>query len=290
MPRFFIDGAPDGGRITLYGEDAHHLVKVLRMKAGESLTLCDSAGHDYFCTLEEAAKDAAICLVEGVEPSQGEPETHVTLYMGLPKGDKMDFIVQKAVELGAVEIVPFLAAEGVEPSQGEPETHVTLYMGLPKGDKMDFIVQKAVELGAVEIVPFLAARSVSRPDAKTLQKKCERWRKIAREAAMQSGRGRIPAVGEPVSQAQAAVAAARCDAALFLYENERKTGIKQALAGKPLRTVALMVGPEGGFAPEEAETATEAGMQSVSLGPRILRCETAPLAALAAVMYETGNL
>lgn len=243
MPRFFIDGEPDGGRITLCGEDAHHLVKVLRMKAGESLTLCDSAGHDYLCTLEEAAKDAAICRVEEVEPSQGEPETHVTLYMGLPKGDKMDFIVQKAVELGAVEIVP-----------------------------------------------FLAARSVSRPDAKTLQKKCERWRKIAREAAMQSGRGRIPAVGEPVSQAQVAVAAARCDAALFLYENERKTGIKQALAGKPLRTVALMVGPEGGFAPEEAETATEAGMQSVSLGPRILRCETAPLAALAAVMYETGNL
>ena len=90
MPRFFIDGEPDGGRITLCGEDAHHLIKVLRMKAGESLTLCDSAGHDYLCTLEEAAKDAAICRVEEVEPSQGEPETHVTLYMGLPKGDKMD--------------------------------------------------------------------------------------------------------------------------------------------------------------------------------------------------------
>lgn len=241
MPRFFIDGSPCGERFTLTGEDAHHLVKVLRMKPGESLTLCDSAGHDYLCTLEEAAKDAAVCRVEGIEPS------------------------------------------------GEPTARVTLYMALPKGDKMDFIVQKAVELGAAEIVPFLAARSVSRPDAKTLQKKCERWRKIAREAAMQSGRGLIPAVGEPVSHAQAAVAAARCDAALFLYENERETGIRQAIGGKSPRTVALMIGPEGGFAPEEAEASVKAGMQSVSLGPRILRCETAPLAALAAVMYETEN-
>ncbi|MBP3312048.1 MAG: 16S rRNA (uracil(1498)-N(3))-methyltransferase [Butyricicoccus sp.] len=243
MPRFFIDGTPSGERITLTGEDAHHLVKVLRMKPGESLTVCDSAGHDYLCTLEEAAKDAAVCRVDGVTASVGEPAARVTLYMGLPKGDKMDFIVQKAVELGAAEIVP-----------------------------------------------FLAARSVSRPDAKTLQKKCERWRKIAREAAMQSGRGQVPAVGAPVSQAQAAVAAAGCDAALFLYENERETGIKAVLGGKSPRTVALMVGPEGGFAPEEAEAAVQAGMQSVSLGPRILRCETAPLAALAAVMYETGDL
>lgn len=243
MPRFFIDGAPAGERITLTGEDAHHIARVLRMKPGESLVVCDGAGQDYACVLEETVKDAAVCRVEGISPSAGEPGTHVTLYMGLPKGDKMDFIVQKAVELGAAEIVP-----------------------------------------------FLAARSVSRPDGKTLQKKRERWRKIAREAAMQCGRGRIPAVGEPVSQAQAAVAAAAHDIALFLYENERETGIRRVLAGRRPRTVALMIGPEGGFAPEEAEAAVGAGMQSVSLGPRILRCETAPLAALAAVMYETGNL
>ena len=94
MPRFFIEETPSGGYITLTGEDAHHLVKVLRMKPGESLTVCDSAGHDYLCTLEEAAKGAAVCRVHGATASVGEPETRVTLYMGLPKGDKMDFIVR----------------------------------------------------------------------------------------------------------------------------------------------------------------------------------------------------
>ena len=81
MPRFFIEETPSGGYITLTGEDAHHLVKVLRMKPGESLTVCDSAGHDYLCTLEEAAKGAAVCRVHGATASVGEPETRVTLYM-----------------------------------------------------------------------------------------------------------------------------------------------------------------------------------------------------------------
>ena len=243
MPRFFIDSLPVDGKAVVTGEDAHHMLKVLRMKAGESLILCDGQGHDYSCTFMQANGDTAECQVQEVLPSRGEPNVRVTLYMGLPKGDKMDFIVQKAVELGAVEIVP-----------------------------------------------FLAERSVSRPDAKTLRKKCERWRKIAREAAMQCGRGCVPVVGEPLTQKQAAEQAAACDAPLFLYEDEREFGIRQALRGKQPRSVALMIGPEGGFAPAEAETAKQAGMQSVSLGPRILRCETAPLAALSVVMYETGNL
>lgn len=243
MPRFFIDIPPEDGTAVVTGEDAHHMLKVLRMKPGESLTLCDSRGSDYACTFVQVAPEGAVCRVEGVSRSRGEPDVCVTLFMGLPKGDKMDFIVQKAVELGAAEIVP-----------------------------------------------FLAERSVSRPDAKTLRKKCERWRKIAREAAMQCGRGCVPSVGEPVTQAQAAQMAAGSDAPLFLYEDEREHGIRQALAGRRPATVSLMIGPEGGFAPQEAQTAVQAGMLSVSLGPRILRCETAPLAALSAVMYETGNL
>lgn len=243
MSRFFIDYTPKGEQITLTGEDAHHIVKVLRMQPGESLTVCDGAGHDYDCVLAQTASDGAVCDILGMTASAGEPSTAVTLYMGLPKGDKMDFIVQKAVELGAVRIVP-----------------------------------------------FLAARSVSRPDARTLSKKCERWRKIAREAAMQCGRGLVPAVGEPLTQAQAAAEAAACDLALFLYENEWDTGIRQVLSGRNPATVALMVGPEGGFTLSEAEAAAAAGMQSVSLGARILRCETAPLAALSVVMYDTGNM
>lgn len=243
MPRFFMDTQPADGKLALAGEDARHLLKVLRMRPGENLTLCDGKGTDYLCTFVGAEQDTAVCQVERTEPSRGEPNVAVTLFMGLPKGDKMDFIVQKAVELGACEIVP-----------------------------------------------FLAMRSVSRPDAKTLHKKCERWRKIAREAAMQCGRGRIPIVGDAVSQQEAVQMAVQMDAPLFLYENERENSFRQRLQESAPRTVALMVGPEGGFAPEEVQTATDAGMYSVSLGPRILRCETAPLAALSAVMYQTGNL
>ena len=161
-------------------------------------------------------------------------------------------------------------------------------MALPKGDKMEFIVQKAVELGVSRIVPYLSKNCVSRPD-KT-EKKVERWRKIAAEAAKQCGRGRLPEVAAVVSVAQAIAQAAESETALFFYENEKPTGLHDALAGGVKDTVSLMVGPEGGFDPAEAKAAVDAGLQSVSLGTRILRCETAPIAALAAVLYAGGNM
>ena len=161
-------------------------------------------------------------------------------------------------------------------------------LALPKGDKMEFIVQKAVELGVSRIVPYLSKNCVSRPD-KT-EKKVERWRKIAAEAAKQCGRGRLPEVAAVVPVAQAIAQAAESETALFFYENERRTGLHDALAGGVRDTVSLMVGPEGGFDPAEARAAVDAGLQSVSLGTRILRCETAPIAALAAVLYAGGNM
>ena len=161
-------------------------------------------------------------------------------------------------------------------------------LALPKGDKMEFIVQKAVELGVSRIVPYLSKNCVSRPD-KT-EKKVERWRKIAAEAAKQCGRGRLPEVAAVVPVAQAIAQAAESETALFFYENEKRTGLHDALAGGVRDTVSLMVGPEGGFDPAEAKAAVDAGLQSVSLGTRILRCETAPIAALAAVLYAGGNM
>ena len=170
----------------------------------------------------------------------------------------------------------------------EPKQSITLFMALPKGDKMEFIVQKAVELGVSRIVPYLSKNCVSRPD-KT-EKKVERWRKIAAEAAKQCGRGRLPEVAAVVPVAQAIAQAAESETALFFYENEKRTGLHDALAGGVRDTVSLMVGPEGGFDPAEAKAAVDAGLQSVSLGTRILRCETAPIAALAAVLYAGGNM
>ncbi|MFR4414536.1 MAG: 16S rRNA (uracil(1498)-N(3))-methyltransferase [Butyricicoccus sp.] len=239
MPRFFVDQQPQDGVLTLTGENAHHAGRVLRLRVGEGVTLCDGAGMDFDCTVEAVEKEAVTCRVVSCHAADTEPKQAITLFMALPKGDKMEFIVQKAVELGVSRIVP-----------------------------------------------YLSKNCVSRPD-KT-EKKVERWRKIAAEAAKQCGRGRLPEVTAVVPVAQAIAQAAESETALFFYENEG--GPVCTCAAGVRDTVSLMVGPEGGFDPAEAKAAVDAGLQSVSLGTRILRCETAPIAALAAVLYAGGNM
>lgn len=240
MPRFFVP--PFSGEETaVTGEDGRHIARSLRMKVGEPLTLCDGLGTDYHCEITGFAGDEVFVRV-----------------------------VERA------------------PSRSEPSVKVTVYQGLPKGDKMDAIVQKAVELGAWEIVPVLMRRSVSRPDAKAAVKKAARWQKIAEEAAKQSGRGILPQVLAPMEFSKAAERAAEAGPVLLFYEG----------GGEPLKELvypdssqlSFFVGPEGGVAEEEAQLLTEMGAQVATLGPRILRTETAPLAALAAIMLLTGNL
>lgn len=241
MPRFFIADMPENGLLTLRGEDAHHAARVLRLRVGEAVTLCDGQGTDYGCTVESAAPDAVVCRVHSTQPSETEPKQRVTLFMALPKGDKMELIVQKAVELGVCAVVP-----------------------------------------------YLSKNCVSRPDKP--EKKVARWQKIADEAAKQCGRGRLPTVSAVVPFDEALRLAAAHETRLFFYENEKQTGLRDALAGGVGKTVSLLIGPEGGFAPAEAEAARQAGLTSVSLGTRILRCETAPIAALSAVLYAGGNM
>ena len=240
MPRFFVDQQPQDGVLTLTGENAHHAGRVLRLRVGEGVTLCDGAGMDFDCTVETVEKEAVTCRVVSCHAADTEPKQAITLFMALPKGDKMEFIVQKAVELGVSRIVP-----------------------------------------------YLSKNCVSRPD-KT-EKKVERWRKIAAEAAKQCGRGRLPEVAAVVPVAQAIVQAAQSETALFFYENEKRTGLHDALAGGVRDTVSLMVGPEGGFDPEEIRTATEAGIQPITLGKRILRTETAGFTTIAWLMYQLEN-
>ena len=241
MPRFFVEQPPQDGVLTLEGESAHHAARVLRLRPGEAVTLCDGRGMDFDCIVESVDRQTVVCRVQNSHPALTEPAQRITLFMALPKGDKMEWIVQKAVELGASEIVP-----------------------------------------------YLSKNCVSRPDR--TESKVERWRRIAVEAAKQCGRGVLPFVQPVIPFAQAAARAAQDETALFLYENERQTSLRQALAGGLGDTVSLLVGPEGGFAPEEAEAARRAGLKSVSLGTRILRCETAPIAALAAILYAGGNM
>ena len=244
MPRFFVAASNIfGGTAYISAEETEHF-RALRINKGECITVCDGAGTEY------------VCRIKDVSPSGTEAE-----------------IISSA------------------PSEREPSIYCTVYAAMSKGDKLDTVVQKAVELGASGVVVFPSKRCVSRPDEKTLIKKTSRLQKIAEEAAKQSERGIIPLVSVAPSFSAAVEGAARADMPLFCYEDEHTVGIKGALESKPgFRSCSIFTGPEGGFEIEEAELAKSAGMISVSLGARIMRCETAPLAALAAVMFHTGNM
>ena len=173
----------------------------------------------------------------------------------------------------------------------EPTVDCTACIAFAKGDRLETAVQKSVELGAAEVVLFPSARCVSKPEGLSVLKKTGRLQKIAEEAAKQSGRGKIPKVVVSPSFDKMIFQAVKADLPLFLYEDESAYHLKDALQAHPdAKTVSIVTGPEGGFDPEEAAFAKETGMLSVSLGPRILRCETAPITALSAIMYHTDNL
>lgn len=175
------------------------------------------------------------------------------------------------------------------PSAAEPTVRVSVLAGLPKGERADFLVQKCTELGAAEISFFSCTRCVAK--AANMDKKLERWRRIAQEAAMQSGRGTIPKVWYLEDFGRALNEAVHRDIGLFLYETGERVTLKEAIESKPgARTAALITGPEGGFESFEAELARQVGLSVCAMGPRILRCETAPMAALTALMYATDNL
>ncbi len=235
MIRFFVENeAMLSDNLLLTGENAQH-AKVLRLKAGEQVLVCDGQGREALCE-----------VVDGT----------------------MLRVLQR------------------QESVTEPQVKVSIYMAFPKADKLEHVVQKATELGVYEIVAFPSSRCISRPDEKSLQKKLERWQKIAASAAEQSGRGRIPRVLTLGSYREALARAAQAAKALLFYENEQATTLKMALAPKPYETVSLVTGPEGGLESAEVQQAADAGLQVCTLGKRILRCETAPLCALSAVMYD----
>ena len=173
------------------------------------------------------------------------------------------------------------------PTVSEPTVKVTLFQCLPKSDKMDSVVKQSVELGVTEIVPVISSRCVSLPDAKSSAKKVERWQRIANEAAGQSGRGILPKVKEIITFKQMLKTLSSFDSALMFYENG---GVSVASANISDGSCAIIIGSEGGFSPEEAHAAKENGATICTLGKRILRTETAPLAALSAIMILTGNM
>ncbi len=173
-------------------------------------------------------------------------------------------------------------------NQSEPTLSVTLYQAFPKVGKFETIVQKAVELGVTRIVPIITSRCVSRPDKKSQDKKVERYNKIALEAAKQSGRGIIPTVGKFLTYKEVLSELSEFEDKILFYE-EGGERVEQILS-KSASRLAIIIGSEGGFSAEEVAQSKRVGVKVGTLGPRILRCETAPIAALSILMYYTENM
>ena len=173
----------------------------------------------------------------------------------------------------------------------EPSVEVTLYQALVKSDKFDFIVQKCTELGVKKIVPVFTERCITKPDDASLSKKILRWNKIAKEAAMQSGRGVIPKVSDAVSFDEALEGLKEADCGFLCYETNPHVPIDIIYSrSKDVKSVAFLVGPEGGIAENEAKKTENAGISMASLGPRILRTETAPLCVMSCLMLMSDNM
>jgi 16S rRNA (uracil1498-N3)-methyltransferase len=180
-------------------------------------------------------------------------------------------------------------ALGKRPNRAEPRLALTLYQCLLKKDNFEWVLQKGTELGVSRFVPAISRRTVKRgSDRGTAQG--TRWQRIVTEAAEQSGRGIVPAIDAPLDFAQAVVESARADLALIAWEQEHSTNLRAVLAGQHPLSVALMVGPEGGFAPEEVALAAGYGVQPVTLGPRLLRAETAAVALAALILFASGEM
>jgi 16S rRNA (uracil1498-N3)-methyltransferase len=229
-----------GTPVSLRGDAFHHIAKVLRMRAGDSVVLFDGSGQDYTGAISEVSKKTVL-----VELSQ------------------------------------------VNTSTAESPLRITLWHGICRGGRMDYVVQKATELGVHAIQPVFTSRGVVRLDKKRAEKRLLHWQKIAIGAAEQSGRSRLPNIHEPCSLTDSLTCLDHEGLAVMLDPNGIKGFGELAINSTAL---TLLTGPEGGFTEEECAAAQEAGFQLVSLGPRVLRTETAPVVALGIAQSIAGDL
>ena len=248
MQHFFIEPSQaEGEWIRLNGSDVNHMKNVLRMHAGERVTVSDGAGKTYQCVIDSYEDKEAVLKIESQEESSTE----------LP-------------------------------------SRIYLFQGLPKQEKMEWIVQKSTELGAAAIAPVAMIRSVVKLEGKDAAKKTERWQKIAREAVKQCARVNAPEVKMPRKLAAMKDELNALDVLIVPWEDARDGSIADCLApfkAKERVSIGILIGPEGGIAPEEAEWLThEAGAKLVTLGPRILRTETAAIASQTIVMALRGEM
>lgn len=245
MHRFFVASEQIRGRLfVIRGSDVRHISRVLRLVPGDRVTVIAGNGREFTGELTAVGEAEATGILLDEHPSQAEPPLRVTVYQGLPKGDKMDFIVQKCTEIGVARIVPVITERTV-----------------------------------VRLAPGKAGARVAR------------WQKIAAEAAKQSGRTSIPSVDGILAFRAAVQEAARQNLSILPWEMARERTLKQILraAGK-MDSIGIFIGPEGGFTQDEAAAAAAGGLVPVTLGPRILRTETAAIVSAALALYELADL
>jgi len=257
MQRYFVDAKQfQDELVVLNGDEAHHLIRVMRARPGDQIIVSDGLEREVLAEITELNKDT--------------------------------------VEARIVEQLTMTH---------EPAVRVTVAQSLPKGDKLETVIQKGTELGAEGFIPFVSQRTIVQYDARKEAKRLERWRKIAKEAAEQAHRNRVPEVAEPVRWAGIMQLVDAYDLVMMCYEKvdhteELRPLLQQFRHEHDIRygrdgrepTILLIVGPEGGFAEQEAEQATAAGIQLVGLGSRILRTETAAMVGLACIMYEFNEM
>jgi len=221
---------------------------------------------------------------------------HLTKALRVTLGEKIELCIEENGEEW-ITVVTALDTDAViltaiEKSDVNRESpiEITLYQGLPKADKMELIVQKSTELGIKTIVPVEMDRCVVKLKDKDRQKKQERWQKIAYEAAKQSKRSHIPRIALPIKLKALEETLKEHDLVIFLYENEKDQSLKGSLQKCDGKSVGIVVGPEGGFSDDEAVLLAHYGCVTTTLGPRILRTETAGLACVSIIQYELGDI
>lgn len=241
MARFFVSKeAIYGNTAIICGDDAFHIARTLRMACGDEITVCDGSGTEYVCTLSKIRDNECTC----------------------------EIVSQRN-------------------SNKESPANITLYMAYPKGDKLETVVQKAVELGASKVIPFESSRCIKRPSEDKMDKITTRLNKIAHEAAKQCGRAILPTVSKMKKFRDMSEDITSYDLAIFCYEGEGAQSLKKILEdhAEKSSSIAVIIGSEGGFSKDEAELIISKGAKCANLGPRILRCETAPDYCLSAISY-----
>lgn len=249
MNKFFVDPQNvliDDKKIIINSSvDVKHLSKVLRMNIEDELLISDSKGKDYLCIIEAIDKNEVICNILRDDLDSNESPIHITLFQCLPKGSKMEMLLQKNVEVGVSKFIPVASKRCVAKLEGKKKT----------------------------------------------DGKVERWNKIVREAAMQSKRSMVPEVDTPINLKEIEKFSSMMDILLVPYEDEIVTYVSDLdIPRQGKANVGIVIGPEGGFAAEEIEYLKSIGARIVTLGPRILRTETAGIVASSLVLYEFGDM